>query len=214
MRKNSEYFSVVWFILFLLLAVFLSQVKLIDLETLERFFLASQRSWLTFFWVVVIYIVGSFLFLPLSLMVLATALVFSPGWAFFYSYIGSLAAGAVNFVFGHFLKPRFLEKILGRFRKKFLRHGFRNLILFRFFPIAPYIFVNMFVASIGVKFKLYMISLFLGLIPGTLFITLMGVSLRDFIEKGTWRSIVMFAMIGLIVLVYGIWTMRHLKSKI
>jgi phosphatidylserine/phosphatidylglycerophosphate/cardiolipin synthase-like enzyme/uncharacterized membrane protein YdjX (TVP38/TMEM64 family) len=124
------------------------------------------------------YVVGGFLMAPLLLLIVATALTFTPLAAASYALLGAMLSACAGYAVGRAMgKPllRHFEK--GRvegLRRRLLRHGFLALVMLRLVPIAPYTLLNMLAGVARVRFWPYVSATLIGLVPGTFGLVLFG----------------------------------------
>ena len=71
------------------------------------------------------------------------------------------------------INPLFLD-----FKAQISKNQFRYLLFLRFAPIFPFWMVNLAPAILGVKFKTFFVTTFVGIMPGTFIIARLGQTLR------------------------------------
>jgi len=122
------------------------------------------------------YLGGSLLFVPITVLILATALVFGPLLGCAYSIAGCLLGAGVTYVIGYFLGRDFIQRVVGskwqRVEQKIDQAGIMAVATMRLLPIAPFTIVNVISGAFQVRFRDYIIGSLLGMAPGIVVINL------------------------------------------
>jgi uncharacterized membrane protein YdjX (TVP38/TMEM64 family) len=129
---------------------------------------------------VTVYIVGSVLFIPGSLLTLGAGFVFGllPGYV--YVTIGSVLGATAAFLVGRTLARRRIESRLSgnpRFRaidEAVARKGWTIVFLTRLSPVFPFNLQNYMYGVTGVSLRDYFLASWIGMIPGTLLYVYLG----------------------------------------
>jgi uncharacterized membrane protein YdjX (TVP38/TMEM64 family) len=120
------------------------------------------------------YLVGSLVSFPVTLLILATAIVFGPVIGSAYSFAGCLLGAAATYAVGYFMGKDFVRRIAGRrwerVEKKIARSGVMAVAAIRLLPVAPFTIVNIVSGAFKVPILNYLIGSMLGLAPGILVI--------------------------------------------
>ena len=127
----------------------------------------------------------------------ASVLTLSCGYLFgsliggFIAFIGALTGASILFLIVRFgLKMELVERlksssIFSELSLHIYENQFRHLLFLRFLPLFPFWMINLAPAILGVKFKLFFFSTFIGIIPGTFIIAGIGEKVRNFSEPKT-----------------------------
>jgi uncharacterized membrane protein YdjX (TVP38/TMEM64 family) len=120
--------------------------------------------------------IGAFLLacvfaLPASVFVIAAGFIW--GWLLgsVYSLIGGMLGAVASFYVGRFVGEGMLEKFgrVGRAVAKQVDHaGFRSLLVLRFIPGIPFAVLNYGAGVAGVRFRDFLGSTFIGVVPSML----------------------------------------------
>ncbi len=147
-------------------------------EKIAKFFSHFLSGPLAVVWVLLGFIVGGFLLLPLMALIGATALLFSPLQAFALSLLGSLLSASATYFIGRTWRGQLLHHKTGRWEKmlhdRIEGTGVWGVVAIRLFPFAPFSVVNFVAGSLRVTLSSFFIGTLLGLLPGTFLITLLG----------------------------------------
>ena len=122
------------------------------------------------------YLGGSLLFVPITVLILATALVFGPLLGCAYSIAGCLLGAGVTYGIGFFLGRDSIQRVIGskwqRVEQKIDQAGIMAVATMRLLPIAPFTIVNVISGAFQVRFRDYIIGSLLGMAPGIVVINL------------------------------------------
>ena len=122
------------------------------------------------------YLAGSVLIIPITVLILATALVFGPLLGCAYSFVGCSLGAGVTYAIGYFLGRNFIQRVVGskwqRVEQKIDQAGIMGVATMRLLPVAPFTIVNLVSGAFQVKFRDYIIGSLLGMAPGIVVINL------------------------------------------
>ena len=120
------------------------------------------------------YIVGGFLVIPITLMIVVTAMAFDPWPAIAYGLSGSLASAAISFVIGAWLGRDAVRRLAGarvnRISRSFAAGGFLSVAMLRLFPLAPFTVVNVVAGASHVGLLDFLAGTFIAETPGIVLI--------------------------------------------
>jgi len=121
------------------------------------------------------YLLASLTALPITLLIVATALVFGPFTALLYAWVGSLLGAAAGFGLGRVLARDLVQRLSGsRFTaigRRLGRHGLLAVIAVRIIPVAPFTVINLAAGASRIRFRDFMLGTLLGMSPGIIAIT-------------------------------------------
>ena len=126
-------------------------------------------------YVVAIHAVLGLVGFPITILVLAAALVFGPGLGLLYSWAGGLANATSGYVLGRLLtKPTLIEHLdrKGIIRGLLARHGTLSIAVLRNIPIGPFIVVNLIAGATRVKYRHYVVGTAIGMLPPLIVVVL------------------------------------------
>ncbi|WP_447955965.1 TVP38/TMEM64 family protein [Vreelandella sp. EE7] len=139
---------------------------------------------------------------PLTLLVVATGLLFGPAWGLFYAILGTLSFSILSYWIGHWLGRDALMDYGGRHLRGLSgylsKRGIRTMILINVIPLAPFTLTNMLAGAFHLRFRDYMIGSTLGLVPSLAIIILLGSQLGALLTAAS-REEVLFALAGLVL---------------
>ena len=123
-------------------------------------------------WVIGAYTLGSLIFIPITLLIIATAAAFNPVPAFFYAFIGCALSAVVSYWLGRLAGKEFVYRLtgstLGRIQRQITRHGFLSMLFARVVPLAPFAVVNIIAGATQIRPFDFLLATALGMTPGIL----------------------------------------------
>lgn len=158
------------------------------------------------------FMIGSLVAFPVTLLMVACALVFGPLLGFVYAMLGALLGAAVSYVAGYAMGRnivrRFGESRINRLSRALAKHGVLAVTVLRLVPIAPFTVINLAAGASHIRFRDYMLGTLLGMGPGTLALTLFADRVYDTLDNPrpsnfVWLTIVVIAIGG------GAWGVRR-----
>ncbi len=164
------------------------------------------------FAVTAFFILGALLMFPVTLLILATALAFTPLAGFFYALFGSLASALVIYAIGRRLGRDTVRRLAGsrlnRLSQQLARRGLITVVVVRFLPIAPFSIVNLVAGASHIRFRDFLLGTLLGMAPGILGIILFEHSLVRAVRQPKAENFLIMAAVLLIIFGLG-WLLRR-----
>jgi phospholipase D1/2 len=152
------------------------------------------------FAMLLVYLIGGFVMMPLLALLAATALIFEPVTAILVALTGALLnAASVYFVGARLVRERAersFGQAIGRVRNALQSRGVIAVAMIRMAPVAPFSLVNVAAGSIGIPFRDYLFGTFLGLAPGTVLICVFGHELKDLLSDPSPGRIVAVVVVA------------------
>jgi len=120
---------------------------------------------------VAIYIIGTVLLVPGTLLSFTGAVSFGPYEGTLFTWIGAMIGATLSFLLARVLGRGFVDKLLaGKFEafdRRIREHGFTGLLLIRLLPIFPFNGVNFDCGLTGIRLRDYLLGTAIGILPGT-----------------------------------------------
>lgn len=189
---------------------------LIDVGYLTRWAGAWRESPARYFYLLAAYIVGSLLLVPITLLILVTAIVFGPLLGSVYALVGSLAGAFVTYAIGYLLGKEFVQKIAGpRWRmveEKIDQTGIVAVATARLLPVAPFTVVNVVSGAFKVPLRDYVIGSILGLAPGILVTNLFAHQFESAIRNPGIGTFVLLIVLIAVSVLGAIWLKRRFQQ--
>ncbi|MFO7714076.1 VTT domain-containing protein [Desulfosarcina sp.] len=163
-----------------------------------------RRQPLTPLLVIAAYIFGGMIAFPVTLMIMATVMVFGPWWGLAYALTGSELSALVVFGSGRLLGRdvvrRFAGSLLNRLSQKLSDSGLTAIVTFRIVPVAPFSVINLIAGVSEIRLKDFAIGTFVGMLPGVAAIALLADRISDSFRHPDWGR---FIALGVAVLLVG-----------
>ena len=178
---------------------------------------AMRSSPFTVLLVLAAFLVGSLTMVPVTLLILATALSFGPVNGFMLALAGSLLGGLAGFFTGRMLGRKTLRRLKGkqinRLSHRLARRGWLTMALVRVVPIAPYTVVNLMAGATRISVRDFLLGTVVGMGPGILGIMLFEGGLENAVRNPGVGSVgLAFAAVAAGVLLLW-WGRRWLVQK-
>ncbi len=136
---------------------------------------ALRAEPLTPLWVLGVYVLASLAAMPITVLIVVTALVFSPAAGFGYALAGSLLASGVTFALGRWLGRDMVRRLAGRRLNELSRRlgngGVLAVLVLRLLPVAPFTLVNLVSGATHLRARDFLLGTALGLAPGIFAVT-------------------------------------------
>lgn len=165
------------------------------------------------------FVLGGLIVLPVTLLIVVTALAFGAWEGFLYSVAGVFASATLLYGLGHVLGRdtvrRFAGARINRLSRRLARRGVLTMAIVRLIPVAPFTVVNLVAGASHIRFRDFLAGTAIGMVPGiaaiTLFVDRVGATLQD---PGPGTFLVLAAVVvALLAGTYGLrrWVLK--KSK-
>lgn len=162
------------------------------------------------------YIVGSVLLVPITLLILVTAIVFGPIAGSLYSLAGGMAGALVTYAIGYLLGQDFVQKIAGsrwhRIEKAIHQTGIIAVATLRLLPIAPFSIVNIVSGAFKVPLFHYTIGSILGLAPGIVVTNLFARQFERAIRNPGMGTFLILLLLVVVTVAGTYWLKRRIQS--
>jgi uncharacterized membrane protein YdjX (TVP38/TMEM64 family)/phosphatidylserine/phosphatidylglycerophosphate/cardiolipin synthase-like enzyme len=120
--------------------------------------------------IVAAFVLAGFLFVPVTLLIGACALVFGPLAGSLYAFVGAIASAAASYGAGRLLGRDAVRRLAGsalnRISQRLGRRGLIAVTLVRLVPLAPFTVVNAVAGASHIGWRDFLVGTALGLLPG------------------------------------------------
>lgn len=168
-------------------------------------------------WVVGIYMLGSLVLFPVTILNLATIFTFGPILGNAYSLAGWLSSASMGYGIGRAIGRDFLLRIAGprldRFLRRTERHGLAAVLTVRLLPVAPFSIVNLFVGVSSIRFRDFFLGSAVGRIPGILLLALVGVQFENFLRDPGAGNVVLLGLVVFLLPLGAAWLYKRLRAR-
>ncbi len=150
---------------------------------------------------------GGLIMAPITLLVVATAIIFDPLAGVVYGLLGCLASATGVYWAGRLLGRDVIRRLAGdtlnRLSRQLARRGVLAVAVLRNMPIAPYNIVNLVAGASHIRFQDYLLGTLLGMAPGVIAINLFSEGLIEAVRNPTWKTMLLPAVIAVGFLLFG-----------
>jgi phospholipase D1/2 len=183
----------------------------INMESLAFWAREIRGSPLSFLGVIGAYVLGGLIMIPVTLLVGATAMVYSPAWGALYALSGCLFSAWVTYLIGSGVGKQMVRKLAGRrlnrLSRQMAKQGILTVVIIRNIPVAPFTIVNMIAGASHIRLKDYLIGTAIGMLPGILIITIFADRLLHTIQNPGWINALIAAALAA-AMVFGSWWIK------
>ena len=162
------------------------------------------------------YVIGSLLLIPITVLILATAIVFGPLLGSAYSFAGCLLGAAVTYGAGHLMGKDLVQRIATKRWKKIEsamgQSGIMAVAALRLLPIAPFTVVNIVSGAFKVPVWDYLIGSFLGLAPGIILTNFFAHQFARAVRHPGIGSYTLLAASVIVTILGIVWLRRRLRA--
>jgi len=154
-------------------------------------------------WVLGVYVLASLAAMPITVLIVATALVFGPAAGFAYALTGSLLASGVTFALGRTLGRDTVRRLAGARLNELSRRlgngGVLAVLVLRLVPVAPFTLINLVAGATHLRARDFLLGTALGMIPGILAVTVFS----DRLAVALWHpsALTLGLLAGAVVLI-------------
>lgn len=136
----------------------------------------------------IVYALGTVLFLPGSLLTLAGGALFGPLWGTFYNLTGATLGATLSFIIARYLAADWVEhKSAGRLKqiKRGVEdEGWRFIAFVRLVPLFPFNVLNYALGLTRIRLSHYIVTSYLCMLPGAIAYTWLGYAGREAVAGG------------------------------
>ncbi|MDI1259489.1 VTT domain-containing protein [Aquabacterium sp.] len=158
------------------------------------------------------YVLAVVLAMPILLMISVGTLVFGPWLGMVYSLVGMLSGAVVTYgvgrLSGAYLLDRFGDPQVQHLASRLKDRSLLAIIFLRAFPVAPFLVINVTAGALRVRFRDYVLGTVLGVLPGTILLSL-------FMDRlvAAWRNPGMGTYVGVALFLVALVTAARALRK-
>ncbi len=146
------------------------------------------------------YIILGVVVFPVTLLIMATIIVYGPWLGGWYAVVGATSSAVIMFLLGHLLGKNIVRKFSGglinRVDHRLSQTGMLAVIFFRIVPIAPFSIINLIAGVSAISFRDFFLGTLIGIIPGIIAIGLITDGLtQSLLQPDLFSFITLFTVI-------------------
>ena len=188
----------------------------IDIDRLSGWAASLRENPARHLYVLGAYVIGSLLLVPITAIILVTAIIFGPILGSLYSIVGCLAGAVATYAIGRLLGQDFVRKLAGakwrRLEKKIGQTGIVAVATLRLLPIAPFTVVNIISGAFKVPLRDYILGSLLGLVPGILITNLFARQFASAMRNPGMGTVLILVVLITITVGGTVWLKRRFES--
>jgi phospholipase D1/2 len=186
----------------------------LDRETLERAADAIRRSEAAPLWTIGAYVAASLVGMPITLLIIVTAVVFGPFAAFAYALGSSLLGATLGFMLGQAMGRRVVRDLAGarlnELSRRLGRRGLLAVVAVRILPVAPFTVVNLVAGASHIRLRDFLVGTVLGMSPGILAVSVFSDRLVAALHERSPMAIISLAIVVALIGIGAIVIRRRL----
>ena len=163
------------------------------------------------------YVLGSLVALAITLMIIATVVVFGPWMGFLYASAGSWLSAMVVFSLGRWmgrdLVRRFAGSLLNRLSRKLSGSGLLAVITVRIVPVAPFSVVNLIAGVSEIRWGDFALGTLVGMLPGIAAVVVLADRIAESLRHPDLTHVTVLmaavALVGLALVALRRWVKRN-----
>jgi uncharacterized membrane protein YdjX (TVP38/TMEM64 family) len=216
--KHQIHLAKLFFII-LALAIFCAIAFIFQQHSIEIIAWIEHLGWLAPVLFLIIYCLATIMLLPTMVITLAGGAIFGPLFGTVLNLFGATLGAICSFLITRHLIYNWFFRKKGTKLSKLIHEvdqkGWMFIALLRLFPIIPFNLVNYGLGVTGIKFRTYLITTFIFLIPPEIIYTYFGYAGMDMLLKHRNSGIIVsgLAIIILCALKFGVWNTKFRFKK-
>lgn len=148
--------------------------------------------------VVAVFLLGSLVSFPVTILILATAATFGPVKGGLCSALGIAVSAPVTYWIGIRFGQDALVRLLGArwepVRERLRNRGVLAVAAIRVLPLAPFSLINLAAGASGIRFVDFLLGTMLGMLPGLVVVSAMGDRIVAIVSDPSLTQIGLFAL--------------------
>ena len=120
--------------------------------------------------VLAVYVIAGLLVVPVTVLIVATGVVFGPMLGTLYAFGGAIVSAAVTFAIGNHMGRNTVRRLAGprlnRITRRLAKKGVIAIAVIRLLPVAPFSIVNAVAGASQISMREFMLGTALGMFPG------------------------------------------------
>ena len=162
------------------------------------------------------FVVASLVAVPVTFLILVSALVFGPVTGALVGLVGSTLSALAGYGIGHYTGRGAVERLAGsrleRLSRRLARRGILTIVTVRIVPVAPFAVLNLFAGASHLRLRDFLIGTVLGMLPGVLALAVFAKGLLSLIGRAD-LSAVALVLSGVLALGGLFWLGRRLLRR-
>jgi phosphatidylserine/phosphatidylglycerophosphate/cardiolipin synthase-like enzyme/uncharacterized membrane protein YdjX (TVP38/TMEM64 family) len=190
--------------------------EFVSLAALVRIAHSLQDSPVAPLAVLAAYVLGGLLVVPVTVMIVATGIVFGPLAGAIYAFVGALSSAAVTYSLGRRLGRNAVRRLAGqrlnRITRRLAKKGAMAIAAVRLLPIAPFSVVNAVAGASHIRLRDFLIGTAIGMAPGIVVTVIFVDRVTAVITEPRPATIATLVLFALILVAAAVYVHRRFRS--
>jgi uncharacterized membrane protein YdjX (TVP38/TMEM64 family) len=191
--------------------------ELVSLASMVRIAQSLQESPIAPLAVLAAYVVAGLLVIPITVMIVATGVVFGPFLGAIYALCGAILSAAVTYSLGRHLGRNAVRRLAGsrlnRITRRLAKKGVLAIAAVRLLPIAPFTVVNAVAGASQIVMRDFLLGTAIGLSPGIIVTVVFVDRVAEAVTNPRLGTIAVVAAFLLVLLAAALYVHRRFRSR-
>lgn len=161
------------------------------------------------------FILAGILMVPVTVLIIASIIVFGPWWGAVYAMIGAVSCSILTYLLGSLMGRDALKGLAGgrveHIGRKLARHGVMTITFVRIVPVAPFTVINLIAGASHIHLRDFTLGTVLGLIPGITAFALLTDRIRATVASPDTTTIILLLLVIILIAGMGYGLSRYLR---
>jgi phospholipase D1/2 len=163
------------------------------------------------------YLLAGLLVVPLTILIVATGLIFGSVPGFFIAFVGANLSALLTYGLGVLLGRGTVRDLGGskvnRVSQALARRGILTVVVLRIVPVAPFTVINLVAGASHIRFAHYLLGTVLGMAPGMIAVIALTDRVAATLRSPDLVSIGTLALVALAIVIVGTLLTRKLLQR-
>jgi phosphatidylserine/phosphatidylglycerophosphate/cardiolipin synthase-like enzyme/uncharacterized membrane protein YdjX (TVP38/TMEM64 family) len=160
------------------------------------------------------FIIGGLLVIPVTALIIISVLTFGPWLGFVYAISGSFLSAMTGYGLGNLLGRKTVRDLAGKrindVSRQLAKRGLLTMLVVRVIPVAPFTIINLVAGASHIRLRDFSVGTVLGMLPGILGITLLTDRVEATLRSPDWTALLTLVIVAALVFSTGYFLSRKL----
>ena len=190
--------------------------EFVSLDALVRIAQSLQESPIAPLAVLAAYVLAGLLVIPITVMIVATGIVFGPVVGAIYALCGAILSAAVTYTLGRRIGRNTVRRLAGarlnRITRRLAKKGVMAIAVVRLLPIAPFTVINAVAGASQIRMRDFLIGTAIGLSPGIIVTVVFVDRVAAAVTNPRLGTIAVVGVFALILLAAAFYVHRRFRT--
>lgn len=158
------------------------------------------------------FLAGGLTFFPVTLLIIVTAITFTPPLSLLYAFLGCLSSASLNYGLGRALGARAINRFANddwhELRHRLRQRGLGTMITLSLVPIAPFTLITTAAGALKVRYRDLLLGIAIGVTPGILAVTLFTRGVTEALAHPVTKMPALLVLLALALGLLALWVRR------